>query len=290
MSVLGRMGIHSASTSTAVSVVIGIDADELCTSFLGLKDVIANAARACPCGVGSHHHDGFAVPPVEAVVDGFGPPSIAHHERVLDPGTVAVGAPIDRATARDVQGFHDFGVGYHGSCQNRVVPVVVPGVLDLGGNVVQRLVPADAFPFVLAAQRFVAARQRLPMLPLHGVFQPVGGKHLLAQGTPAQAPALLDVIGAVLMRVVRFLANDDPVLDEGFVQAAPAAHFPASHRFPHAPAFGARGALVGVGRFLEAVPTSGQADSRCGNRADLQERPSVQREAFFLLRHTFPLT
>ena len=72
----------------------------------------------------------------------------------------------------------------------------------------------------------------LPVHALQGVLDAVGVVHLLAQGAPAQAAALLGAVETVRMGVVGLLAHDNAVLHKHLVQAAAAAVMPASRRLP----------------------------------------------------------
>ncbi len=117
----------------------------------------------------------------------------------------------------------------HGRAGRPAPPVADDGILavfrihalQLVGHIGERLIPADALPLVLAAQLAVGrlAAAGLPALALHGVLDAVGVVHLLAQGAPAQAAALLGAIEAVGMGVVGLLANDHAVDHVSHIQA-----------------------------------------------------------------------
>ena len=102
-----------------------------------------------------------------------------------------------------------------------VLAVLRVDALQLVGHEGQCLIPADALPLVLAAQLAVSvlAAARLPALALHGVLDAVGVVHLLAQGAPAQAAALLGAVETVRMGVVGLLAHHDAVHHVPHVQA-----------------------------------------------------------------------
>ena len=184
-----------------------------------------HAGVLCPGGVAAVQHDGIGVGQVVFVG--------AHHEV----GMVAVGVQAKRLglegpTAERL----GFGVvhraaddGEHGRTGSPAPRVAHDGVLavlgvhalELVGDVGERVVPADALPFVLAAQLAVRglAAAGLPALAFHRVLDAVGVVHLLAQGAPAQTAALLRAVEAVLARVVGLLANDDAVHDVAHVEA-----------------------------------------------------------------------
>ena len=126
---------------------------------------------------------------------------------------------------------------------NGAVPPGFLGVLQFGGNIVQRLLPGDPLPLVPAAQGFIAARQRLPVFALHGILDPILAVDHLPQGASPQTGALLRIVRAVGMRVIGFLANHDIVDDQSGVVAFAAAVVPAGRRNPLA--------LAGYGRAVE---------------------------------------
>ena len=118
---------------------------------------------------------------------------------------------VDRATdEREHGGSRRPAPAIH---DHAVLAVLGVHALELVGHVRERLVPADALPLVLAAEfaMGVLATTRLPALALHGVLDTVGVVDLLAQRASAQAAALLRLVEAVLVRVVRLLADDHAV-------------------------------------------------------------------------------
>ena len=70
------------------------------------------------------------------------------------------------------------------------------------------------------------------MLALHGILEPVCRKDLLAQRTTAKASAHLQVVGAVIVRVIGLLTEHDSIFDQSLVYATTAAHFPTRRRNP----------------------------------------------------------
>ena len=158
---------------------------------------------------------------------------------------------------------------------------------DFGSHQVQRLVPADALPFVPAAHFAVAglAAAGLPALALHGVLDAVGTESVHALGAPARAGAVLEIVEAVFFDVVGFDAHGHAVYHIGFQQAAPSAAGPAAHGHPFAalrrvelgihspscPVCGRRTFSRGVqGAFRRASGHHG----RCGQGACPHERTS----------------
>ena len=159
--------------------------------------------------VGRHHQVGMIAPAVHAQRLGL--------ER---PAAERFGLGVVHRAADD---------GEHRRCRgpaptvadDGVLPILAVDALELVGHVRERLIPADALPFVAAAQLAmgVLAAAGLPVLALHGVLQAVAVVHLLAQRAPAQAAALLRAIPAILAAVVGFLAHHHAVYHVAHVVA-----------------------------------------------------------------------
>ncbi len=127
-----------------------------------------------------------------------------------------------------------------GSDEEGLVTVLLLDGLELVGHIVDGLVPADAFPFVLAAQIAVGI-VGAPVLALHGVLKAVDAEALLLLGLAAHASALLRVVEGILVRVVGLLADNGAVFNHDLVHATSAAVVPTGGRYPFA-------VLGGVGR------------------------------------------
>jgi len=124
-------------------------------------------------------------------------------------------------TVREVAAGGGAGAPAPAVADDGVLAVLRVDALQLVGHEGQCLIPADALPLVLAAQLAVSvlAAARLSALALHGVLDAVGVVHLLAQGAPAQAAALLGAVETVRMGVVGLLAHHDAVHHVPHVQA-----------------------------------------------------------------------
>ena len=118
--------------------------------------------------------------------------------------------------------------------QDAAIPIGLFDAGDLVGNVVERLVPADALPLVNAAHIAVGilATTRLPMLALHGVFDAVGREDVHSTSTSAQARAVLRVVLVVFVSIIRFQPDDGSVLHKRFQSALASAVCPADDRQP----------------------------------------------------------
>ena len=205
-------------------VVAGAHVHEPGAGFLGVVQPV-HAGVLRPGGVAAVQHDGVGVRQVVLVG--------AHHDiGVIAPGVQAQRLGLEGPAAERL----GLGVvhraaddGEHGRAGRPAPAVADDGVLAVLGvdalefayHQIERLVPADALPLVLAAQLAVGvfAAARLPALALHGVLDAVGVVHLLAQGPPAQAAALLRAVEAVLAGVVGLLADDHAVHHVAHVQA-----------------------------------------------------------------------
>ena len=205
-------------------VVAGAHVHEPGAGFLGVVQPV-HAGVLRPGGVAAVQHDGVGVRQVVLVG--------AHHDiGVVAPGVQAQRLGLECPAAERL----GLGVVYraaddgeHGRAGRPAPAVADDGVLAVFGvdalqlvrDVVERLFPADALPLVLAAQLAVGVlgAARLPALALHGVLDAVGVVHLLAQGPPAQAAALLRAVEAVLAGVVGLLADDHAVHHVAHVQA-----------------------------------------------------------------------
>ena len=121
-----------------------------------------------------------------------------------------------------------------------VLAVFAIHALELVGNVGKRFVPADALPFVAAAQLAmrIFAATGLPMLALHGILQAVTVVDLLAQRASAQAASLLRAIPAVLACVVGFLPHNHAIHNVSQVRAHLVAILMAVNRHPLTALFG----------------------------------------------------
>ncbi len=105
---------------------------------------------------------------------------------------------------------------------------------DLIRDVIKCFIPADTLPLVDAAQLTmrVLPATGLPALALHGVFQTICGKHLVALRTATNARTLLRIFWTILMRIVGFLTNNNTIPDKHLIQATASAIVPASRSLP----------------------------------------------------------
>ena len=147
--------------------------------------------------------------------------------------------------------------------QNARRAVRLVDLFQFVGHVADSLVPADALPFVDAAQLFLTAA-RLPVLALERILDTVGAEDVLLLAAPAQASPDLRELDAVLMRVVGFLPHDHAVFHQHLVEAPAAAIVPARGGNPRA--FGQRRLLDAVRRRvldrLDLVRATCQARNR----------------------------
>ena len=261
------------------SRVDGIDRDELDPRLLGAKVMVARRARSRPSGIRRVEHDGVGVEHVGAVVagarigagDADGGVRVqqvrAVRRRVGDGRMAPVGQKRRERVARAIA-----------AEEERLVAVLFLDGLELAGDVVDGLVPADALPFVLAAQLSVGVLGR-PALALHGVLQAVRAEALLLLGLAAHAAALLRVVRAVLVRVVRLLTNDRAVLHHHLVHAAPAAVVPARGSHPCAAVGRIGGQLVlvsGVEARFRGAPRRRQGGSARRHRGGGPEKAATR--------------
>ena len=119
----------------------------------------------------------------------------------------------------------------------------------------------------------VFAAARLPARPLHGVLQTIGTKALLLLRAAAGTSALLQPFEAVLVGRVAALPDDDAILHEHAIDAAPAAVVPARRRYPLALVSGWRR------RPLLPLPVSLAGDERRRCRERCREHCAARYEA-----------
>ena len=115
--------------------------------------------------------------------------------------------------------------------QECLVAVLLFDGLELVANVLDGFIPANALPFVFAAQLAVRVLGR-PILALDGILQTIGAEALLLLRLAAHAATLLRVIERIFVRVVGLLANYRAIFDHDFVHATAAAVVPACCRCP----------------------------------------------------------
>ncbi len=269
-------------------VVAGTHVDEFGACILGVVQPV-HAGMLRPSGVAAVQHNGVGVGQVIFVRP--------HHDvGVVAPGIQAQCLGLESPTTERLRlgvvhrATDDGEHGRRGSpaptvADDGILPVLLVYALQLVNNVGERIVPADAFPFVLAAQFAMGslAAAGLPVLALHGILDAVDVVHLLAQGAPAQAAALLRTVEAVLAGVVGLLAHHHAIHHIPHVQAHLVAILMAVDGHP----FALPGNDAGVGCHdmrpvafrLRVRGTAGKPESGCSCRSccrPLQEIAPLQ--------------
>ena len=166
--------------------------------------------------------------------------------------------------------------------QNRARPIGVVGLLHLGGDVVKRLVPADALPLVAAAHlavRVIGA----PTLALHGILDARRRRHVADLGAAARAGAALRHLDGILVLLVGADLQRNAVLHIDLEQAArrpAAAVVHAGTGQPGAGLLGRRGVSAGLGQLAlvrgGAARESHERGCSCGGGAPFDEAASSQ--------------
>ena len=96
--------------------------------------------------------------------------------------------------------------------QNGPVAVLVEGLLDLGRDIVERFLPANALPFVLAAHLAVRII-RAPALALHGILDARRRHHIADLGATARACTPLRHLDRVFILLVGADSQRNAILD-----------------------------------------------------------------------------
>ena len=85
--------------------------------------------------------------------------------------------------------------------KNGLRPIIVIGFLHFGSDIIERFIPADALPLILAAQlpvRIIGA----PVFALHGIFNASRREHVADLCTSAWACSTLRNLNRVLVLLI----------------------------------------------------------------------------------------
>ena len=276
---------------------VRIDEYDLCAArLLGIEEMPHVAAACRPCGVRPPEHDELGMPQRNAVLRVGntrrpGPTHVARHDgeaslRRLAPGGKTASERIqDRASHQSAV---ELGLQF---AQGKESPVAI-GVADarqLGSYGVDGFVPADAFPFVGAAQLgMVVGTARLPMLALHGVLQTLHARDDAARAHALDAGPKLRIIDAVWMRVPRALTHDHAIDDIGLVVTPVCARAGRAVERDPLPSFQRIDRRRRFVRFLQRIVAACQPYCRNGTKrsGSLQKPPPVERRRFQTLKNS----
>ena len=209
-----------------------VDGDELRAVFLRAHIVRDRGARSGPRRVAGQEHEGIRVEHVVAVV--VRAEAVAAHAdglmHVEQVGAVR-GGVRNGGVAAEMHQRNILAVGAPGTGDERLVAVLFLDGDVLVGDVLDRLIPGNALPLVLAAHLAVRVLRR-PALALHRILDTIRAEALLLLRLAAHAAALLRIINRVRVGIVSLLTNNDAILDEDLVHALAAAVMPAGSRNP----------------------------------------------------------
>ena len=278
-------------------VVLGAHEDEFGAALLGLVEVVRVGSGRCHRHVHAVQHDMVGVHEVRPVVL-FADADVG---KAAGCRVIAGGSPGKRSRAGNPSAQCVEHLAY-GRAEPRsrdddgLVAVVLYGVGDLVGDEPDGLVPADALPFVDAAQLFLASGEGLPVRALHGVLQAVGAEGVLPMRASSRAGAQLRAGHRIGGDVVGFLPHDHAVDDVDLVLAHAAAvvvagsghplPFDGGIEFPiHRRRGGFRLGLLQLVFRLAAY----QRQARHGRRARSHERTPGDAAVRLLHAHAIPL-
>ena len=255
-----------------------VDGDELRAVFLRAHIVRDRGARSRPRRVAGQEHERIRVEHVIAVI--VRAEAIAAHAdglmNVQQVGAVR-GGVRNGGVAAEMHQRNILAVGAPGTGDERLIAVLFLDGDVLVGDVLDRLIPGNALPLVLAAHLAVRVLRR-PALALHRILDTIRAEALLLLRLAAHAAALLRVIRRVRMGIVGLLTDDDAVLDEDLVHALAAAVMPAGRRNPLAARvmIHDRGMRSLGKRGLVDAKTHAKRSNSSGSRgAALQELPAI---------------